>query len=90
MSYNGPIRIGKITCMPGDIVVSSMEGIAVIPAHLVEEVVNRVERTQLRNLFGKSRMKEGIYTAGEVDSKWTEEMEEDYKQWVEEYRGKNK
>jgi regulator of RNase E activity RraA len=90
MSYNAPIRIGKITCMPGDIVVSSMEGIAVIPVHLVEEVVDRVERTQLRNTFGKLRIKEGVYTAGQVDSRWTEEMEKDYNNWLNEYREKNK
>ncbi|MFC1541611.1 RraA family protein [Candidatus Latescibacterota bacterium] len=38
MGINVPVRIGKVTVMPGDIVMGTREGVIFIPAHLAEEV----------------------------------------------------
>ncbi|MFP6569685.1 MAG: RraA family protein [Dehalococcoidia bacterium] len=79
---NGVIRIGVATCIPGDVVLGTMEGVMFIPPHLAEEVVVSSENVRLRDEFGQQRIAEGVYTAGEVDRLYSEEMERDYNQWV--------
>ena len=36
---NGITRIGEATCMPGDVILGTMEGVIFIPPHLVEEII---------------------------------------------------
>jgi len=79
---NGIIRIGVATCLPGDVVLGTMEGVMFIPPHLAEEVVVSSENVRLRDEFGQQRIAEGVYTAGEVDREFSMEMERDYDQWV--------
>ena len=81
-SINSPIRIGAATVLPGDIVLAKKEGVMFIPAHLAEKVVVTSEIVRLRDLFGISRLKEGKYTPGQIDSKWTDEIEKDFSQWL--------
>ena len=38
MGINVPVRIGKVTVFPGDIVMGTREGVLLIPAHLAEKV----------------------------------------------------
>ena len=79
---NGPIRIGGATVMPGDVVLGAREGVSFIPPHLAEAVVTRSEDVRQRDVFGKSRIAEGIYTSGQIDvSTWAEEIEADYASW---------
>jgi len=40
------------------------------------------ENVRLRDEFGQQRIAEGVYTAGEVDREFSDEMERDYDQWV--------
>ncbi len=56
---NKPIRIGRATVMPGDLVLAKREGVIFIPAHLVEEVITQAEFVALRDEFGHLRLKEG-------------------------------
>ncbi|MFM1877706.1 MAG: hypothetical protein RLZZ241_572 [Bacteroidota bacterium] len=85
LSINYPIRIGAATVMPGDVVLAKKEGVIFIPAHLAEKVVVTSEVVRLRDLFGISRLKEGRYTPGQIDNKWTEEIEKDFSQWLEDH-----
>ena len=79
---NGPIRIGNATVMPGDIVLGAREGVSFVPPHLAEEVVTRSEDVRQRDVFGKSRIADGIYTSGQIDvSTWAEEIEADFVAW---------
>ena len=74
-SYNGPAKIGKAVCMPGDIVMGTTSGILFIPAYLVEELVNSAEKSHAKDIFGFAMLEQGIYTAAEIDSTvWPEEM----------------
>ncbi len=82
LSINTPIRMGAATVLPGDIVLAKKEGVMFIPAHLAEKVVVTSEVVRLRDLFGISRLKEGKYTPGQIDNKWTEEIEKDFSQWL--------
>ena len=78
---NVPVRIGAATCMPGDIVLGTPTGVTFIPPQLAEEVVERSEAVRLRDYFGQMRIREGVYTPGEVDRKWSDEMEADFAEW---------
>ncbi len=78
---NGPIRIGQATVLPGDVVLGTPTGVIFIPPHLAQQVVERSEEIRLRDRFGKQRLREGKYTPGEVDRKWSEAIEADFAEW---------
>ena len=82
MGINTPIRIGRAIVMPGDAVLGKREGVVFIPTHLVREVVETSEEVRLRDQFGHQRLREGKYTPGEIDQKWTEAIEKDFLAWV--------
>jgi 4-hydroxy-4-methyl-2-oxoglutarate aldolase len=82
MGINCPIRIGKSTVMPGDVVLGKEEGVIFIPPHLVEKVVKTAEIVNLRDQFGHERLKEQKYTSGQIDSKWSDEIERDFSKWL--------
>jgi len=86
-SINAPIRIGNATVLPGDAVMAKKDGVLFIPAHLVEHIVLTGEVTDLFDIFGQQRIKEGKYTAGTIDSKWSDEIKKDFRSWLETYKG---
>jgi 4-hydroxy-4-methyl-2-oxoglutarate aldolase len=88
MSINSPIRVGRATVLPGDVVLAKKYGVIFIPASLVEELVITSEVTALRDEFGHQRLKEKKYLAGQIDSEWTEEIKKDFLDWVNNYPGK--
>lgn len=79
---NVPIRIGRTTVLPGDVVLARKGGVVFIPAFLVEEVVITAEFISMRDAFGHQRLREGKYTPGQIDMQWTEEIKKDFLQWV--------
>jgi regulator of RNase E activity RraA len=79
---NTPIRIGKVTVMPGDIVYGRKMGVVFIPPHMVEELVVTSEIVDLRDEFALERVRARVYTAGQVDTRWTKEIEDDFIQWL--------
>ena len=82
VGVNIPIRIGMATVLPGDVVLGTPEGVTFVPPHLVQEVVERSEDVRLRDVFGKQRLAEGRYTAGQIDvSTWAPEIEADFVRW---------
>ncbi len=78
---NVPIRIGRATVMPGDVVLGDTEGVTFIPPHLSQKVVERSEEVRLRDEWGHQMLREGKYAPGQIDSKWTPAMEEEFKKW---------
>ncbi len=88
---NVPIRIGNTTVMPGDIVVSDPDGgVTFIPPHLAQLVSETSERIQLRDEWGHTMLRQGKYTPGQVDAKWSDTMEEEFKKWAEEEKNKRR
>lgn len=85
LSINDVIRIGSATVLPGDVVLAKREGVIFIPAHLAEKVVITSEVVRLRDMFGITRLKEGRYTPGQIDNKWSEEIEKDFSKWIREH-----
>ncbi len=84
VSINGPTRIGEVLVMPGDIVLGRNGGVIFIPPQLAEQVVKYSERTHLEDTFGHLRLQQKKYTAGQIDARWTPEIEADYHQWLKE------
>lgn len=82
IGINIPTRIGKVMVMPGDVVLGKEGGVSFIPAHLVEEVVTTSEIIRLRDMFGHQRLREKKYTAGQIDSRWTDDIERDFSAWL--------
>lgn len=80
---NIPIRIGQVTVLPGDVVVSDPEGITFIPAQLAERVANEAERTHAVDDWGHKMLRERKYTPGEIDNQWTPKMIEEFNAYCE-------
>jgi regulator of RNase E activity RraA len=80
---NIPIRIGPVTVMPGDVVLGKLDGVIFIPPHLAEKVVKTGELILLRDRFGHQRLREGKYTPGQIDARWSDEIERDFSTWME-------
>jgi len=84
IGINIPIRIGKATVMPGDAVLGRDGGVIFIPPQLAEDVVREAEMTHLRDAFGHQRLREGKYTAGQIDAEWSKPIEADFTNWLRE------
>ena len=82
LGINVPVRIGlEATCVPGDIVLGTREGVIFIPPHLAEQVVIESEETRMRDAWGHQQLREGNYTPGEIDREWTPEMTAEFEVW---------
>lgn len=82
MGINVPIRIGHATVMPGDIAVGGPEGVTFIPAEMAERVADHAELTHLQDDWGHEMLREGKYTPGEIDGRWTRKMIEEFNAWA--------
>ena len=85
-NVNGPIRIGRVTVLPGDVVMAKSTGVTFIPPHLVQQVVVAGEYTALRDEYGRFAMKTNKYEyVNEAFVVEREVYEKDFQQWLDEY-----
>jgi len=82
IGINQPTRIRTVTVMPGDVVLGKQGVVVFVPPHLAEKVVKTSEIVRLRDLFGHQRLREGKYTAGQIDARWTDDIEKDFSKWL--------
>jgi regulator of RNase E activity RraA len=82
VGINHPTRIRTVTVMPGDVVLGKMGVVVFIPPQLAERVVITSEIVRLRDMFGHQRLREGKYTAGQIDARWTDDIEKDFSKWL--------
>ncbi|HWJ30092.1 MAG TPA: hypothetical protein VNS32_26380, partial [Flavisolibacter sp.] len=82
VGINRPTRIRTVTVMPGDVVLGKMGVVIFIPPQLAEKVVITSEIVRLRDMFGHQRLREGKYTAGQIDARWTDDIEKDFSKWL--------
>jgi regulator of RNase E activity RraA len=85
VTINQPTRIGMATVMPGDVVLGRDGGVIFIPPHLLEKVVKTSEVVRLRDMFGHQRLREGKYTPGQIDTRWSDDIERDFSKWLNEH-----
>ena len=84
VGINCPTRIGDALAMPGDVVLGKDGGVLFIPSQLAEKVVQDSEMTRLRDIFGHQRLREKKYTAGQIDTRWSDAIEQDFTGWLRE------
>lgn len=82
IGINKPTRIRQVTVMPGDVVLGKNGIVIFIPPHLAEKVVKTSEVVRLRDMFGHLRLREGKYTAGQIDARWSDDIERDFSKWL--------
>src|SRR3954467_12163331 len=82
IGINHPTRIRTVTVMPGDVVLGKMGVVVFIPPQLAERVVKTSEIVRLRDMFGHQRLREGKYTAGQIDTRWADDIEKDFSKWL--------
>ena len=86
-SINAPIRIGRATVLPGDVVLAKSTGVVFIPSHLVAELVISGEYTHLMDEFTIQRINEKKYeykNEGFVGG-WSETINKDFLDWLNRY-----
>jgi regulator of RNase E activity RraA len=85
VGINQPTRIRTVTVMPGDVVLGKLGVVLFIPPHLAEKVVTTSEIVRLRDMFGHERLRSGKYTAGQIDARWSDDIEKDFSKWLNEH-----
>jgi regulator of RNase E activity RraA len=81
MGINVPIRIGQATVMPGDIAVTDVEGVTFVPPQLCEEVADHAETIHMVDEWGHLMLRQQKYNPGQIDGKWTHQMNEEFNQY---------
>ena len=79
---NCPVRIGRVTALPGDLVLGKKEGVIFIPAHLAQKVIITSEFVELKDEFSHMRLREGKYTPGQIDQAWSQDIKNDFLKWL--------
>ena len=91
---NIPVRIGKTTVMPGDLVFGDAEGVYFIPPALVEKVVDNADEVHIHDEWTRKKFDEGKYKSSEIygtpkDPELKKEYDDYLKKRLEEMRKQN-
>ena len=85
-SINTPIRIGKVTVFPGDVVFANEYGVVFVPAFLAEDLVRSSELEGLKDEFERYMLQLGTYPGGEIHGEhWSEKIKDEYRAWFAKY-----
>ncbi|MBV8475886.1 MAG: RraA family protein [Acidobacteria bacterium] len=82
MGINVPIRIGQAAVMPGDIAIGDPEGVTFVPPQLAEKVGDDSEMAHSIDEWGHTMLRQGKYTPGQIDAKWTRSMVDEFNRWL--------
>jgi len=71
VDYNVPVAVGRVTVLPGDVLIGDAEGVLVIPRALAEQVAREALATDhkenfLRRLLEQGRSIYGVYPPNEA------------------------
>jgi 4-hydroxy-4-methyl-2-oxoglutarate aldolase len=78
---NVPVRIGRATVLPGDLVLAKRDGVIFIPATLAAAAIAKAEFTNLQDAFNFDLNKQGKNGA-EFEGGWTAQKYAALEQWV--------
>ncbi|MCE5310878.1 MAG: RraA family protein [Acidobacteriales bacterium] len=82
---NIPVRIGRATVMPGDIVLGDREGVYFIPPALAQKIVDRAVETRIHDDWTQMKLRTGKYKSSEI---YSTPHDPELKREYEEYRKK--
>ena len=80
-AINAPIRIGRATILPGDLVLAKRDGVIFIPAILAEEAIASAEFTNLQDAFNFELNRSG-QNKGEFEGGWNAAKYDAFAKWV--------
>jgi 4-hydroxy-4-methyl-2-oxoglutarate aldolase len=80
-SINAPIRVGRATVLPGDLVLAKREGVIFIPAYLAEDAVAHAEFIKLEDTFNYELNRSGA-NGGAFEGGWNEKKYAAFVQWI--------
>jgi regulator of RNase E activity RraA len=80
-SINAPIRIGRATVLPGDLVLAKSDGVIFIPAILAAEAIASAEMTNLQDAFNFELNSAGKNGA-EFEGGWTPKKYDALAAWI--------
>jgi len=80
-TINAPIRIGRATVLPGDLVLAKSDGVIFIPAFLAEDAVSHAEFINLEDAFNFDLNRQGK-NGGAFEGGWNGSKYEAFVQWI--------
>jgi len=80
-SINAPIRIGRATVLPGDLVLAKNDGVIFIPAYLAEDAVAHAEFINLEDAFNFDLNRQGK-NGGEFEGGWNARKYAAFVEWI--------
>jgi regulator of RNase E activity RraA len=80
-SINAPIRIGRATVLPGDLVLAKRDGVIFIPAFLAEDAVSHAEFINLEDAFNFELNRQGK-NGGSFEGGWNGQKYDAFVQWI--------
>jgi regulator of RNase E activity RraA len=86
---NVPIRIGRATVLPGDIVLAKRDGVLIIPAALAEGAISSAEFTKLTDDYN-FELNLANRNGGSVEGGWDENKFAGFRKWIAEHPEKVK
>ena len=83
MGINVPIRIGRTTVLPGDVVVGDREGLTFVPPHVVQQAAERAKLTELHDIWTKGKLSTGKWKASELYPRPSDpKLIKEYEDWL--------
>lgn len=89
MGINVPVRIGRATVLPGDLVLAKRDGVIFIPAILAAAAIAKAEFTNLQDAFNFELNRQGKNGA-EFEGGWSAQKFAALAKWVDEHPEKLK
>ena len=89
IAAEAPIRIGRATVVPGDVVLAKKDGVIFIPAFLAEEAISNAEFTSLEDAFNFYLNSQGK-NGGNFEGGWDARKYDALAAWVKANPGKLK
>jgi regulator of RNase E activity RraA len=80
-SINAPIRIGRATVLPGDIVLAKEDGVLIIPASQAEDAISTAEFTGLTDEYN-FELNLSNKNGGSVEGGWDEKKFASFREWI--------
>jgi 4-hydroxy-4-methyl-2-oxoglutarate aldolase len=81
VQWNGPIRLGGVTVLPGDIIVADAEGVLVVPPQLVAGAITDAENTVHMENFKREMMRSKKYRSRDIYPTLSKELEKVFEEW---------
>lgn len=85
---NVPIQIGKVTVMPGDVVLGDTEGVYFIPPSIVKQVVDAADTVHVHDEWTKKKFDENKYKSTDIyPAPHADDLKKEYQDYLKQKLG---